>query len=80
MMLPLKPLVMAPTRFSLTDPEWLAHRFVESDDAFRFIRVPRGDHDAVPFLTDEYLGPREAAPDVSAVRHANHNGIDFATP
>ena len=59
---------MATTRFSLNDPEWLAHRFVEGDDAFRFIRLPRGDHDAVPFLTDEYLGARETAPDVPAVQ------------
>jgi hypothetical protein len=59
---------MATTRFLLTDPEWLAHRFVESDDTFRFIRVPRGDHDAVPFLTDEYLGARETAPDVPAAQ------------
>ena len=59
---------MATTRFSLTDPEWLAHRFVESDDAVRFIRVPRGDHGTVPFLTDAYLGPRPSAPDVTAAQ------------
>ena len=59
---------MATTRFSLNDPEWLAHRFVESDDAVRFIRVPRGDHDAVPFLTDEYLRERDIAADVPTVQ------------
>ncbi|WP_295637625.1 hypothetical protein [Novosphingobium sp.] len=59
---------MATTRFSLNDPEWLAHRFVESDDAFRFIRLPRGDHDTVPFLTDDYLKVRESAPDVPALQ------------
>ena len=64
----LKPLPMATTRFSLNDPEWLAHRFVESDDAFRFMRVPRADHAAVPFLTDDYLGQRDSAPDVPAAQ------------
>ncbi|GAC1409963.1 MAG: hypothetical protein NVSMB69_11860 [Novosphingobium sp.] len=59
---------MATMRFSLNDPEWLAHRFVEGDDTFRFIRVPRGDHDAVPFLTDEYLGARDIAADVPTVQ------------
>lgn len=57
---------MMTPRFSLNDPEWLAHRFVETDDAFRFIRVPRADHARAPFLTDEDLGPRETAPDVAA--------------
>ncbi len=49
----------------LTDPEWLAHRFVESDDSFRFMRLPRADHAAMPFLTDDYLGQREIGGDVS---------------
>jgi hypothetical protein len=44
----------------------LAHRFVESDDAFRFIRVPRADHAQMPFLTDDYLGERESGGDISA--------------
>ena len=48
----------------LADPEWLAHRFVESADAARFIRVPRGDHGAVPFLTELYLGEREPGGEV----------------
>lgn len=48
---------MAPTpAFDLGDPEWYAHRFVESDDAFRFVRLERARHAAVPFLTDAYLG------------------------
>ncbi len=51
----------------LADAEWLAHRFVESDDAFRFIHVSRSDHAAVPFLTNDYLGERSAAPDVPTV-------------
>lgn len=57
---------MAAPRFSLDDPEWLAHRLVESDDAFRFVHVPRADHASAPFLTDDDLGPRETAPDVPA--------------
>jgi len=40
----------------LADPEWYAHRFVESDDAFRFVRLERARHAAVPFLADEHLG------------------------
>jgi hypothetical protein len=56
----------APPHFDLTDPEWYAHRFVESQDAFRFIRMPRGDHRTVPFLTDAYLGERGAHRDVPA--------------
>lgn len=56
---------MAASSFSLGDPEWLAHRFVESDDAFRFIFMPRADHAGMPFLTDEYLRGRDLAPDLS---------------
>lgn len=48
----------------LTDAEWFAHRFVESDDTFRFIRLPRADHAKVPFLTDAYLGERRIGGDV----------------
>ena len=50
----------------LADPEWLAHRFVESDDTFRFVRVPRSAHAQVPFLTDPYLGERQTGGDVPA--------------
>ncbi|MEQ1496499.1 MAG: hypothetical protein ABL912_12165 [Novosphingobium sp.] len=56
---------MQPTSSTLlADAEWLAHRFVESDDAFRFVHVPRADHAAVPFLTDDHLGERLTSPDV----------------
>ena len=48
----------------LTEPEWFAHRFVESDDTFRFIRLPRTDHGKVPFLTDDYLGRRDIGGDI----------------
>lgn len=50
--------------FDLADPEWYAHRFVESDDAFRFIRLPRGAHGEAPFLTDAYLGERQLGGDM----------------
>jgi hypothetical protein len=46
------------------DPLWLAHRHVEGADAIRFIAVPRAARLAVPFLTDEYLGPAVQAVDV----------------
>lgn len=52
--------------FDLSDPEWHAHRFVEGQDAFRFIRLPRADHRTVPFLTDAYLGERGPHRDVPA--------------
>ncbi|HEX4848586.1 MAG TPA: hypothetical protein VFV30_10620, partial [Novosphingobium sp.] len=50
----------------LADAEWLAHRYVESDDTFRFVRVPRADHSAIPFLTDDLLGARTAGGDLPA--------------
>lgn len=40
-------------------PEWLAHRFDESSRAFRFIPCGREERASVPFLTDDYLPPRE---------------------
>lgn len=49
--------VSAPA-FAMTDPLWLAHRHVEGQDAFRFIRVDRQDHAGIPFLTDARLGER----------------------
>lgn len=55
---------MSQPPFSLSDAEWLAHRFVESDDSFRFIRVERRIHGEVPFLTDADLGERPVAGDV----------------
>lgn len=47
---------MAAAPFALTDAEWLAHRYVESEDRVRFVRVPRERHAAIPFLTDARLG------------------------
>ncbi len=47
---------MSALPFNLADAEWLAHRHVEGQDAFRFVHVPRGFHATVPFLTDDHLG------------------------
>lgn len=52
----------------LSDPEWLAHRFVETDDAFRFVHLPRQDHHGAAFLADDYLGDRTIGGDVPAVQ------------
>lgn len=52
--------------FDLSNAEWLAHRFVESDDAFRFIHLPRAAHGEHAFLIDPLLGERPVAPDVPA--------------
>lgn len=50
----------------LSDPEWLAHRYVESDDSVRFIRVPRQGHGLIPFLTDDCLGGPPSGGDLPA--------------
>lgn len=39
----------------LAEPEWLAHRYDEANDSFRFVRVTREAHQAATFLTDEHL-------------------------
>ena len=57
---------MAASPFALHDPENYAHRYVESADAFRFIRLERAEHAAMPFLIDEYLGTARDTWDVSA--------------
>jgi hypothetical protein len=56
----------APPPFTPADPEWLVHRYVEGDDAFRFIHLPRADHAGFPFLADAEMGPRPVAPDQPA--------------
>ncbi|MBX7535564.1 hypothetical protein K3175_07815 [Qipengyuania sp. GH1] len=50
---------MDDTSSLLADPEWLAHRYDEKDDSFRFIRVARRDHRKATFLTDEHLARAE---------------------
>jgi hypothetical protein len=56
----------APPAFDLSDPEWYAHRYVESDDSFRFIHLLRPDHRSVPFLTDACLGEGRPSRDLRA--------------
>ena len=63
-----------------TDPEWFAHRYVESDDAFRLISLARTEHAAMPFLTDEYLGadrPAQDLPVAECLAHLNHGPLHF---
>jgi hypothetical protein len=38
------------------DPNWLAHRYVESRDRIQFRHVTRDQHQAATFITDDYLG------------------------
>ena len=57
---------MATTPFSLGDAEWLAHRYIESEDRVRFVRVARARHAEAPFLTDDCLGELGSAHDVPA--------------
>ena len=52
--------------FDLADAQWLAHRYVESDDAVRFIHLPRAEHERHAFLIDSLLGERPVAPDLPA--------------
>lgn len=40
----------------VADPEWLAHRYDERQDAFHYRHVTRGRHAEVGFATDDYLG------------------------
>lgn len=54
--------------FALNDPEWLVHRYVESQDAFRFIHLRREEHERHAFLIDALLGARPTAPDVPAAQ------------
>ncbi|MEY4237538.1 MAG: hypothetical protein RL339_139 [Pseudomonadota bacterium] len=56
----------APPAFDLADAEWLAHRYVEGDDAVRFIHLPRAEHDSQAFLIDSLLGPRQRSDDLPA--------------
>lgn len=52
--------------FDLADAEWLAHRYVEGDDAVRFIHLPRSEHESQAFLIDSLLGARPTSPDLPA--------------
>lgn len=43
----------------VADPEWLAHRYDEQQDAFHYRHVTRARHGEVGFATDDYLGKEE---------------------
>ena len=49
----------------VSDPRWLCHRYDSVNDAFRFRRVDRDRHRAVPFLADSDLG-EDPAPAIVA--------------
>jgi hypothetical protein len=40
----------------IADPQWLAHRYDERHDTFRYRHVTRERHAEIPFAIDEYLG------------------------
>jgi hypothetical protein len=66
-----------PAAFQLGDPRCYAHRYVESDDSFRFIALERDEHRGIPFLTDDYLGERAAFGDVPTAQILS--GLDHGT-
>lgn len=39
----------------LSDPQWLAHRYDEARDGFRFIQLTREAHRGATFITDDYV-------------------------
>jgi hypothetical protein len=43
----------------VADPEWLAHRYDEANDAFQYRKVSRARHAEVPFATDDCLGKED---------------------
>lgn len=53
-------------RFALSDAEWLAHRYVESEGRVRFAYVPRERHGQIAFLIDDLLGPDVPTHEMSA--------------
>lgn len=56
----------------LADAEWLAHRYVESEDRVRLAKVPRARHAAIPFLTDACLGDLGTTHDLDALTCLNN--------
>jgi hypothetical protein len=52
---------------TVSQPEWLAHRYDAPRDAFQMIQVDRTTRAGVPFLTDEHLG----TPALRAFRRAD---------
>lgn len=59
----------------LDDPEWLAHRYIETEDRVRFGHVPRKRHADAPFLTDSYLGDLGETHDLPAEACLRHGGV-----
>lgn len=57
-----------PADLSLSDPRCYAHRYIESEDRFRFIGIEREEHSTIPFLTDDYLGERAVLFDLTAAQ------------
>ena len=64
----------------LADPAWLPHRYDETADAIRFVRLGRDGHRAATFITDEYISgidefqavPAAAIPRTSAENSPVH--------
>lgn len=52
----------------LTNAEHYAHRYVESDDTFRFVALSRGELPSMPFLTDACLGERPVLGELPAAK------------
>lgn len=57
---------MVSQNFAIEEAKWLAHRYVESEDSVRFIRLPREAHAELPFLTDACLTGSEPTHDLAA--------------
>ncbi len=47
--------------FTASDARWLAHRYAAVDDRVHYRFVPREEHAAFPFLTDDNIGSAPAA-------------------
>lgn len=62
----------AAPNFDIADPAWLAHRYAQGGEQIIFRYLPRAEHAAIPFLTDEYLkdAPTHQMPRTEAVAAA----------
>jgi hypothetical protein len=59
----------------IRDPNWLAHRYVESKDAIQFVRVPREEHARATFITEEHL-----TPDLPRLEFGRREAVALAPP
>lgn len=59
----------------IRDPEWLAHRYVESKDAIQFVKVPRAEHARATFITEEHLSPG-----LPRLEFGRRNAVAMAAP